>query len=97
MPGLVRRLAPGVTAFMDLLVGIIGALVIANWSYGLIRDTGAILLDMNPDRRLAEDLRKTIESEGDRLSDLPVAFRPRASRRYCLRRHRPTPWPGSMG
>ena len=56
--------------FMDPVMGIIGALVIANWSYGLIRDTGAILLDMNPDRRLAEDLRKTIESEGDRLADL---------------------------
>jgi cation diffusion facilitator family transporter len=56
--------------FMDPVMGIIGALVIANWSYGLIRDTGAILLDMNPDRRLAEELRKTIESEGDRLADL---------------------------
>jgi cation diffusion facilitator family transporter len=56
--------------FMDPVMGIIGALVIANWSYGLIRDTGAILLDMNPDRRLADDLRKTIESEGDRLADL---------------------------
>jgi len=56
--------------FMDPVMGIIGALVIANWSYGLIRDTGAILLDMNPDRRLAEELRRTIESEGDRLADL---------------------------
>ena len=36
--------------WMDPLAGIIGATVIASWSYGLIRDTGAILLDMNPDR-----------------------------------------------
>jgi cation diffusion facilitator family transporter len=56
--------------FMDPVMGIIGALVIANWSYGLIRDTGAILLDMTPDRRLTEDLRKIIESEGDQLADL---------------------------
>ena len=56
--------------FMDPVMGIIGALVIANWSYGLIRDTGAILLDMTPDRRLKEDLRKTIESEWDQLADL---------------------------
>jgi Co/Zn/Cd efflux system component len=55
---------------MDPVMGIIGALVIANWSYGLIRDAGAILFDMTPDRRLKEDLRKTIESEGDRLADL---------------------------
>jgi len=56
--------------WMDPLAGIIGACVIASWSYGLIRDTGAILLDMNPDRQLAEQLRKAIESEGDRLDDL---------------------------
>jgi len=56
--------------FMDPVMGIVGALVIASWSYGLIRDAGAILLDMTPDRRLKEDLRKTIESEGDRLADL---------------------------
>jgi Co/Zn/Cd efflux system component len=36
----------------------------------LIRDTGAILLDMNADRAMAEDLRKAIESDGDRLADL---------------------------
>ena len=35
--------------WMDPLAGIVGAAVIASWSYGLIRDTGAILLDMNPD------------------------------------------------
>jgi len=56
--------------WMDPLVGIIGACVIASWSYGLIRDTGAILLDMNPDRDLANNLRQTIESEGDQIADL---------------------------
>ena len=56
--------------WMDPLAGIIGACVIASWSYGLIRDTGAILLDRIPDRRLAEDLRTTIESDGSRLADL---------------------------
>ena len=56
--------------FMDPVAGIIGALVIASWSYGLIRDTGAVLLDMNPDRGMAERLRAAIERDGDRLSDL---------------------------
>ena len=56
--------------FMDPMAGIAGALVIASWSYGLIRDTGAILLDMNPDRGMAERLRAAIERDGDRLSDL---------------------------
>ena len=56
--------------WMDPLAGIVGAAVIASWSYGLIRDTGAILLDMNPDRRMANNLRQAVESEGDRLADL---------------------------
>jgi cation diffusion facilitator family transporter len=56
--------------WMDPLAGIIGAAVIASWSYGLIRDTGAILLDMNPDRSMANNLREAVESEGDQLADL---------------------------
>jgi cation diffusion facilitator family transporter len=56
--------------WMDPLAGIIGATVIASWSYGLIRDTGAILLDMNPDRGMAERMRATVETDGDRLTDL---------------------------
>jgi cation diffusion facilitator family transporter len=58
--------------WMDPLAGIIGACVIASWSYGLIRDTGAILLDMNPDQRVTQDVRSAIEAEGDRLGDLHV-------------------------
>jgi cation diffusion facilitator family transporter len=56
--------------FMDPVAGILGAAVIASWSYGLIRDTGAILLDMNPDRSMAEKVRAAIERDGDRLEDL---------------------------
>jgi cation diffusion facilitator family transporter len=57
-------------AWMDPVVGLIGAVVIAAWSYRLIRDTGAILLDMNPDRSMAERMRAIIETDGDRLTDL---------------------------
>jgi len=56
--------------WMDPLAGIVGAAVIASWSYGLIRDTGAILLDMTPDRAMAQRMRETIEADGDRLTDL---------------------------
>ena len=56
--------------WMDPVAGIVGACVIASWSYGLTRDTGAILLDMVPDRRLADGVRQAIEAEGDRLADL---------------------------
>jgi cation diffusion facilitator family transporter len=56
--------------WMDPLAGIIGAFVIANWSYTLIRDTGGILLDRTPDPQMAERVRNVIEIEGDRVTDL---------------------------
>jgi cation diffusion facilitator family transporter len=56
--------------WMDPLAGIIGAVVIASWSYGLIRDTARILLDMTPDQHMANNLKETIEAEGDLLADL---------------------------
>jgi cation diffusion facilitator family transporter len=56
--------------WMDAFAGVAGAGVIASWSFGLIRDTGAILLDVNPDRGMAEKLRQVIEGEGDWIADL---------------------------
>ena len=58
--------------WMDPLAGLVGALVIASWSRGLIRDTGAIMLDMNPEPKLTERLRRTIEDDGDTVADLHV-------------------------
>ena len=58
--------------WMDPLAGVLGALVIANWSYGLMRDTGSILLDMNLDQRMAENMRQAIEDGGDKVVDLHV-------------------------
>ena len=56
--------------WMDPVVGLCGAIVIATWSYRLVRDTGAVLLDINPDRGMADRMRATIETDGDRLTDL---------------------------
>ena len=56
--------------WMDPAAGLLGATVIAAWAYTLIRDTGAILLDMTPDRGMAERMRAAIETDGDRLTDL---------------------------
>ncbi|GAU05471.1 cobalt-zinc-cadmium resistance protein CzcD [Burkholderia stabilis] len=58
--------------WMDPLAGIVGALVIANWAYGLMRDTGGILLDVNVDRKLADNVRRAIETLGDKVNDLHV-------------------------
>ncbi len=56
--------------WMDPLAGIVGACVIASWSYALIRDAGAVLLDVVPDRGVAEGVRRAVEAEGDQLTDL---------------------------
>jgi cation diffusion facilitator family transporter len=56
--------------WMDPAAGLCGAVVIAAWAYTLVRDTGAVLLDMTPDRSMAERMRAMIETDGDRLTDL---------------------------
>ncbi len=56
--------------WMDPVAGIIGAGVTASWAWELIRNAGAVLLDMNPDRALERLVRQTIESDGDQLADL---------------------------
>jgi cation diffusion facilitator family transporter len=58
--------------WMDPLAGFMGALVIANWSYGLIRDTGAILVDLNPSEALTRKVRAAVETAGDTLVDLHI-------------------------
>jgi cation diffusion facilitator family transporter len=57
-------------AWMDALVGIIGAGVIISWGVGLIRSSGAVLLDIVPNRRLADHVRARLEVDGDRVADL---------------------------
>ena len=56
--------------WMDPVAGIIGALVIANWSYGLVKDTGRVLLDVCPDQAATERMRQAIEIDGDSVADL---------------------------
>lgn len=57
-------------SWLDSAIGILGAVIIARWSYGLIVSAGATLLDIVPDRMLASEIRTKLEVGGDRLSDL---------------------------
>jgi cation diffusion facilitator family transporter len=54
----------------DPAVGIIGSLVIASWAYGLLRASGAVLLDVNADKNLEMVIRDRLETKGDRVTDL---------------------------
>ena len=57
---------------IDPIVSLAGAAAIASWAATLIRDTGAVLLDMAPDRALERDIRDAVTSAGDELTDLHV-------------------------
>ena len=57
----------------DPLMGIVGAIVISRWSWGLIRDTGSILLDRVPrEGNLEDKVRTALESENDTIADLHI-------------------------
>ena len=58
--------------WMDAAAGLIGAFVIASWALRLIRDTGAILLDMNPDKALEKIIRAMVQEKGDEVADLHI-------------------------
>jgi cation diffusion facilitator family transporter len=56
--------------WMDSVMALVGVAVILSWSVSLVRSTGTVLLDMVPDRHLAGTIRKRLEVDGDRVSDL---------------------------
>lgn len=59
--------------WLDPLMGIVGALVIARWSWGLIRDTGATMLDYRQaGDPVSAKIRSVVEEAGDKITDLHV-------------------------
>jgi cation diffusion facilitator family transporter len=59
--------------WMDPVMGIVGSAVVAQWSWGLLRDTSEILLDQTPETDLEGEIRKAVESDGDAaVTDLHV-------------------------
>lgn len=59
--------------WMDATMGIVGAIVITRWSYGLLRDTGTVLLDSAVAPATVTAIRNAIEADADnRVVDLHV-------------------------
>ncbi len=57
--------------FMDPVVGLVGTAVIASWAWGLVRDTGRVLLDAVPGHAgLQAELRERLAQGGDQVTDL---------------------------
>jgi Co/Zn/Cd efflux system component len=58
---------------MDPIMGIVGALIITKWSYGLLVDTGKVLLDRDVNQEAVAEIKSIIESDSDnRISDIHV-------------------------
>ncbi len=56
---------------LDPISGLVGAFVIASWSYGLIRDSAMVLLDADADPGRSDEIRGFLESElNARIPDL---------------------------
>lgn len=57
--------------WMDPLMGIVGAIVILKWAYGLVNQTGKILLDHNVGNDFMTKIKTILESDSDtRISDI---------------------------
>jgi cation diffusion facilitator family transporter len=59
--------------WMDPVMGIVGSVVIARWSIGLLRQTSAVLLDGEIEVEQREEIRSLIEADSDdRVADLHI-------------------------
>lgn len=59
--------------WLDALMGIVGAVIITRWSYGLIRQTGPILLDNSIEQGYRQQIVATLEADGDnKITDIHV-------------------------
>ena len=60
-------------SWLDPVMGIVGAAVIARWAYGLLKETGPILLDASIEEGYQQAIKAAIEKDSDnRISDLHV-------------------------
>ena len=48
---------------LDPISGLVGAIVIASWSYGLIRDSAMVLLDADADPKQSDEIRNFLQDE----------------------------------
>ncbi|OJU84002.1 MAG: cation transporter [Shinella sp. 65-6] len=58
--------------WMDAAMGIVGAIVIARWSWGLLRDSSAVLVDAAANPSLEDEIREAIEDGDAQITDLHV-------------------------
>jgi Co/Zn/Cd efflux system component len=58
--------------WMDPVMGIVGSLLIARWSVGLLRSTSRILLDREVASDMHERVRTSLDDDDTRVTDLHI-------------------------
>ena len=58
--------------WMDPLMGILGAIMVSRWAWGLLKETSRILLDRQAPEKVQAIIRNTYQKNGDRISDLHI-------------------------
>jgi cation diffusion facilitator family transporter len=58
--------------WMDPLMGIVGAIVILRWSYGLIKDSSNVLLDKSVKKSTLEQISKALSKKNTVINDIHV-------------------------
>ena len=59
-------------AWMDAAMGLVGAAVIARWSWSLMRDTAAVLVDAEAGVERYDEVREAIEDKDAAITDLHI-------------------------
>ena len=59
-------------SWLDPAMGLVGAVLVAAWSRGLIRDTARVLLDKEMDHPVVDEIREVVEVDGAQIVDLHV-------------------------
>jgi cation diffusion facilitator family transporter len=58
--------------WMDPMMGIVGAVLVARWSWTLIHDSARVLLDRQAPEHVLNEIRTRLETDGAQLADLHV-------------------------
>ena len=57
---------------IDPVMGIVGAIVILHWSYGLIKESSTVLLDKSVDVSTFEKISQTLDKRNTIINDIHV-------------------------
>lgn len=59
--------------WLDPVMGVVGAIIITRWSYGLLKQTSPILLDGSIEKSYEKSVREAIESDSDnKITDIHI-------------------------